>query len=394
MQANPYVYPFIPFQDLSNKKFLDNFIADQFIATNDLSKLIAAIPVVQPRILGQDINSRLLDIFLDDNYCYGPKENIQNNLAFWHGRFNYFTKQQAPIRLIILGFPFKIPVPLKTDHTMPDLGEVLSLHRLYTITQLIREVYSPGATLTIFTEGVFGKPPHQNFWCGGKFTGVERDEWTAYREQLKNLIKILGYENSLSVTDLEEIESLVPDFQTQYEDNVQKFKKQFADGEVEAIKKYDATFPSVYRLVSSREYPYEDLLDVYNDDLPDNAVTKSVLEIRQDLRRKARESIFCYHAYHQTRYDTGVMDKAAPNAIYLTVSPKVGRLGIYPISKDVHRLPYHGVPVWHESEKRFNIEYLVDIRRQSGPYTKVYLRDDLEQQPFYYIDDKQLSFPT
>ncbi|MBI4995170.1 L-tyrosine/L-tryptophan isonitrile synthase family protein [Candidatus Peregrinibacteria bacterium] len=374
MQANPYVYPFIPFQDLSNKNFLDNFTADQFITTKDLSKLIAALPIVQPRISSQDINSRLLDIFLDENYCYGPKENIQNNLAFWHERFDYFTKQQAPIHLIILGFPFKIPVPLKTNRTMPDMGEALSLHRLFTITQLVKEIYPPGATLTIFTEGVFGK-----------FTDVQRDEWIAYRERLQYLIDILDYQNSLFITDLEETESLAPDFQKRYEDNVQKFKKQFADGEVEAIKKYDATFPSVYRLVSSHEYPYEDLLDVYNDDLPDNAVTQSVLEIRRELRHQAHESIFKYHAYHQTRYDTSVMDKAAPNAIYLTVSPKVGRLGIYPIAREVNRLPYHGVPVWHESKKYFDIEYLVDIRRQPGPYTKIFLRDDPEQQPFYYI---------
>lgn len=373
LQGNKHVYPFVPFADLANKKLVDNFLIGPTLTEEAVAGLVGAISTPKHRIVGQTIEGKILSIFLDDEYRFGPREIILAEANFWQDRIRKFIQKQEPIRCIILGFPFKIPVLLKTSRRLPDLGEILILNRLATIIKLIQSIYQPGATIEIFTEGAFGR-----------FSGVTTQEANDYRERLQYLIKAFGWEPYFHFTDLGSLEAMIPNFEAIYQKNTKEFETAYVAGQPEAVGRYEETYPSIFRIVNSKMYSDVELMDVYNEDLGDQDLSAAAIAARRDLRQRARAAVFCYHAYHQTRNDSGVMAKVVPGVLYLTVSPKSGRLGIFPINKDIIRLPYHGVSVWHELSKRFSIEYLIDLRRQPGPYHQIFLAGDPDRQPFYY----------
>ncbi|MBI5449281.1 L-tyrosine/L-tryptophan isonitrile synthase family protein [Candidatus Gottesmanbacteria bacterium] len=373
LEGNMYVYPFVPFADLTNKNFLDNFLVGPTLTEETVVNFVGTIAAPPPRIIGRTIEERVLDIFLDDQYRFGPREIVAAEAAGWQDRMRKFIQRQEPIRCIILGFPFKIPVLLKTNRCAPDLGEILVLNRLSAIGKLIKTVYPPGATIDIFTEGVFGK-----------FSGVTVQEADAYRERLRYLVTVFGWESYFRLTDLGGLEAMIPNFEVTYQKNIEEFKTAYTAGQLEAVSRYEEIYPSIFRIVNSKMYSDDELMDAYNDNVDGHDLSAAALAARRDLGQRAREAVFCYHAYHQTRNDSGIMATVAPATLYLTVSPKPGRLGIFPIDKDIIRLPYHGVPVWHELTNRFSIEYLIDIRRQPGPYRQIFLAGDPDNQPFYY----------
>lgn len=374
MKKPANVYPFVPFDDLSNKTIRDNFLESRTTTLEEIVTILNGIPKPMPRITGATTEERILSIFLDDQYRLGPREFIEDERDAWLERIRFFTRERKPLLGIILGFPYKIPVPIKTNRRLPDLGELIMLHRLVAITEQIHTVYPPGMRIEAFTEGVFGK-----------FCGVPQTIASAYRDQIREYVTQLGYADILTITDLADVEKTIPDFSDRYETKVAELKSRYGAGDPDLREMYTATFPVTFRIVSSIGYDQLDLMDVYNDALSDSALNEHARTIREHLKNAATEATFRYDAYHQTRYETGIMDLWAPHALYLTVSPKPGRLGILPIATHVDRLPYHGATVLDETTGRFTIEYLIDIRRRPGPFTPVLLKGDSDPAPFYYL---------
>lgn len=86
MQHNPYVYPFVPFEDLSNKNILDRFTKEKKVNFSEIQELVKKIPAPEPNIISEEIEDQILDIFLNDEYRFGPKEIVENDREFWHKR--------------------------------------------------------------------------------------------------------------------------------------------------------------------------------------------------------------------------------------------------------------------------------------------------------------------
>ncbi|MDP3093189.1 MAG: L-tyrosine/L-tryptophan isonitrile synthase family protein [bacterium] len=374
MKANTFVYPFVPFVNLADKNIHNNLISKKGIDLSELKRLIEILPMPNPQINGETIAEKILSIFQDENYRFGPREYIQENKDFWVSKLNYFINHGLLIQLTILGFPFKVPVPLKTSRTFPDMGEVLSLLRLSEIADNIQKVYPPGAVITIFTEGVFGR-----------FSGVPEEDWIAYREFLEKLNELLGLNSVLKIIDLSEMEKIVPDFQGHYQKRVAEFKELYQKQDPDFLAKYRGTYESVLRIVSTKMYDESLLMDVYNENLKDEEITAEARKVREDIKKRTHESIFQYHAYLKTRDDIDYLEKVVPHGLPLTVSPKANRLGIFPVSRICTRLPYHGVPVYSPRKNLFLIEYLIDIKRRQENYTQVYFDQDQDNKPFYYI---------
>lgn len=371
-KANPYVYPYTLFADLSNKNILDNFVGGHNIDIDGIKRYLS-YQIIQVDHNEQNTAEKILEIFLDDKICYGSKEFIKQNYNKWIDKINNFVKKDKKIELSILGFPFKVPVPLKTNRKFPDMGEVLSLHRLNNIAELINKIYQPGASINIFTEGVFGK-----------FVGEEEEEGDKYRDFLIKLKDLLGFTN-LHIEDLRVLEKYVPKFQKEFKQEEYRLKKLYEQQDDEYLKKYQGTFPSVKRIINTRDYELELLMDAYNEKLKDEDVNEQVKILRKYLDDQTHQAIFSYHAYLDTRSNFDALAKHIGGVINLSVSPKANRLGIFPINKNLNKLPYHGVPVWHQKDKKFTIEYLIDIRRSSDKFEKIYFEDDEEEDiPFFY----------
>jgi pyoverdine/dityrosine biosynthesis protein Dit1 len=89
-----------------------------------------------------------------------------------------FVAKQEPVRLLLVGFPFKLPNhEKKTLGDLPDMAERRSLEYLQKALDSIRGVYAPGAHLTIFCDGV----------AFAEFFGVSQRNVAAYENALQRL---------------------------------------------------------------------------------------------------------------------------------------------------------------------------------------------------------------
>ncbi len=377
MRSNPYVYPFVPFNNLSEKNIGE--ISDQkTVSTKEIKQILEATDDLRGRAVeswrGTDTIDTILNVFKDPEVRFGPEEYIVDYQDQLREQFNTFVKSNTPIHFTILGFPFKIPVPLKTNREKPDFGELAALKRLHTLGKIVEDVYQSGARITIFSEGAFASA-----------VGVDPEVAEMYHKYLGDLIRTFELDDVLEIRKLKEMEKEAENFEELYDQKIEELKTKYNEGDEEYLAKYQGSYPSVYRIVSTQNYEISTLMEVYNEDLTEEQVDGNVREIRTELETRTHEAIFRYHAYLALRDDLNFLEKVTPGAVRLSVSPKPGRLGVHPLHSQCDKLPYHSVSVYNPHHEWFTQEYLIDILRDTtNSYTKVFWKEDSEDKPFYY----------
>lgn len=110
-----------------------------------------------------------------------------------------FIHRREPISFTLPGFPCKSPNPKKVAGRLPDEGERRALHELNALCDAIAEVYSPGAEVTIYSDGhVFTD-----------VIGVDDEDISAYGTALRQLITSEELPH-LSVVDLSDLWGEIP----------------------------------------------------------------------------------------------------------------------------------------------------------------------------------------
>lgn len=375
MKSNPHVYPYIPFQDLSQKE-VKKIDSSKRISTDELKKLMKSIDRLDSSYISEEgtTSEKILHILTHDEIRFGPKEFITDQWEARLAEIEFFVSKNKAINYTILGFPFKIPVPLKTNRKLPDFGELLSLHRLYRVGQLIQEVYAPGCKIVIYSEGAFASA-----------VGVSEEDAESYHVFLEYLIEKFGYSEILEARRLSDMESTVENFPELYHEKVQELKNLYNNGDEGYLKKYEGTYDAVAKIVTTIDIDQNLLMDAYNPDLADSELSQEALAVRKDIQNRTHEAIFLYHAYLMTRDRIEFLEKQTPNSLRMSVSPKPNRYGVQPINSSCNKLAYHSVPVLDKKSKEISQEYLIDIKRdESQTYTGVEWEEDKDVVPFYY----------
>ncbi|MEK7496411.1 MAG: L-tyrosine/L-tryptophan isonitrile synthase family protein [Patescibacteria group bacterium] len=375
MKSNPNVYPYTPFRHLNKSSITSVFLPKKIITKKELLSLLSKQARLKVSRRGHTPAERILNIFTDQNICFGPKKYITEHKEELLNRLQFFINKNKPISFTILGFPFKTPVNLKTNRRLPDLGEALALLRLHNLMQLVKSVYRPGGCVTVFTEAPFAR-----------FGGITINEANKYQLELHFLADLLGVNKTVRLVNLATLERLVPNFAREQTKRALAFKKKFLAKDKLFMERFQATFPSVFRIVNSRPVSVEILREVYSDKIYENKLSLIARRVYKNLKRYTTEAIFNYFAYLKVRDDFHLIEKKCEGAVPLTVSPKPGRLGIYPIDRQVEILHTHGVPVYRLKYNRFNIEYLYDLQRTGKKYTPMYLVGDKDNKPFFYVE--------
>ena len=110
-----------------------------------------------------------------------------------HSKIERFIRNRETILFAIPAFPAKSPNRKKVLGALPDLGELESLRFLQSICDHVSHFYSPGARVTICSDGhVFGD-----------VVGVTDSAATAYRQGLAEIIKTANLE-SLDIFGLDD----------------------------------------------------------------------------------------------------------------------------------------------------------------------------------------------
>jgi pyoverdine/dityrosine biosynthesis protein Dit1/AcrR family transcriptional regulator len=127
----------------------------------------------------------------------GPDESPapdEQSIALQLPKLHYYISQALPIHLILPAFPAKSPNRQKVLGALPDLGEEIALTFLQSLCDDIRQVYAPGARLSICADGrVFAD-----------LVQVSDADVSAYNDALKAMLHRLGT-TDLDVINLEDL---------------------------------------------------------------------------------------------------------------------------------------------------------------------------------------------
>jgi hypothetical protein len=372
MKSNPYVYPTIDFPNIYSGINISKNNSIKNVSWKNIEQEIKKIKYKNPKVNGKTTEERIFSIFLDKCFLFGPRIFIQKSKSEFINIIHDFVERKKPVNLSLLGFPFKVEVPLKTNRFLPDMGEILALHKLEFLAKCIKREYSPGVKITIFTEEVFAK-----------FAGVNKIKADAYIHGIKSIIKKLNYLNSIKIISLSKIEKNSK-FKKVFSENILEISKDIKYKKGTGYEKYKKSFLSVFRLISTKDIIDNILLSIYNSKNINN-LSKIEKIIYKKITKKTNEAIIKYLAYIKTKDDLEFIDKTLSIYLPMSVSPKPGRIGILPINKDINILPYHGVPVKDTKSGKWDIKYLCDIKYNKRKYRSIYLNGDNDKQPFYYL---------
>lgn len=364
---NPYVYPSKEYDDLSDtsvKWTLTDGGSASLDSIGDILRHAVRLPDGLTFLSGA---SGLMELFSHHEVCFGIRPREQTTP--WSELFEKRI-QERTLTFSIFGFPFKMPVPLKTDRSTPDAGEVSSLLRLYSLMEKVSEVAGCDASLTIFAEDGFAP-----------FVGLKNREEKGYYQFLSRLVESLGISSRIRLIPISEMENH-PLFTSTFESNLNKNVSAQEALEPEYMTKFKGACHPISRLIDTRGVSDEILAEVYSEE-GDSLISSEALGVREHIVRETRRFVASYFAYLKTRDDLGFTQEMAPGSLPLTVSPKEGRLGVFPISKSVEVLPYHGVPVV-SADGTLSLEYLFDLKRTASSYRAVFLEGDVEKKPFIY----------
>lgn len=362
MKSNPVVFPFKPFSRL-NARLQKQTYAD---IETDLATLSVLLPKkifhnVHPH--GKTIEEKIFSIFVDPNIRFGKKNDITRVKKFWHDRISYFTNNKKRLECTILGFPGKAPVPIKTRRRMPDFGELTSLHRLHELTRLLRRIYTPGARITIITEGLLGRG-----------IGLSVQEATAYEKYLQRLIKQLHWDDTLRIVPLGKMQKN-PTYKKMLRSETRRFHTAYKKKDKKFLAKYTAAYASIFHLVSTRNNTDETVRDAYQGH-PKTAQGK---RLRTAIARKAHKATIGYFATLSVRDKLKFLETTVPHFLALTVSPKPYRLGFQLVPPTVKLLAHHGIPFGN------TIRYRQELLTSQKPYIRVFLTKDTDREPFLYL---------
>ena len=132
-----------------------------------------------------DVSSRILQEILnihrrDREYTSGATSNEESETIkkIQTPRIQHFVSAGKPVELVLPAFPAKSPNPGKVLGRLPDMAEKLSLQALNTLCTNIKRIYSPGAKLTICSDGrVFSD-----------LIGVDDDDVSNYQASILKII--------------------------------------------------------------------------------------------------------------------------------------------------------------------------------------------------------------
>jgi pyoverdine/dityrosine biosynthesis protein Dit1 len=102
--------------------------------------------------------------------------------------------RNEPIHLLLPAFPAKSPSPDKVLGTLPDKAEEIALLHLQAVCDEVRDIYEPGARLTICSDGrVFSD-----------LVGVSDEDVSAYADGMRRLLSELPI-SSIDMFNMEDL---------------------------------------------------------------------------------------------------------------------------------------------------------------------------------------------
>lgn len=278
------------------------------------------------------------------------------NREYQLAKVDAFIAANKPIHMILPAFPAKSPNPRKTVTNKPDYGEVLALKRLNELCEGISAIYSPGASMTICSDGrVFSD-----------VVQVTDSAVDIYGREIKNIIEEHGLPN-LSTFSLDDVFSF-PDYDLM---RTRLFEEFAEDTEtLRARVKTDADAKSMFNGI--HRFMFEDQLALHPEK------TKNGL--------KESSKVLAYEVIRRSNAWSRLVENKFPESLRLSIhpqsatSPKIG-VRLMP-SNDLWRTPWHSVTIFDGKD------YFLVPRAEAEAAGAVLTYAD-DKYPYYILSQAQ-----
>lgn len=291
---------------------------------------------------GLDVQEKLTEIFGHPDLLLGPLDHVVGTLSASKGLLEQ-VKDSGTLAFTLLGFPHKMPNPLYTRATLPDLAEGIVVAKLGLLMEQVEQVLGVKAQITVLAENtVFHK-----------ISDISDEEQKAYLEGVQRWARELKVCDRVVIRDIADYHDAT--FNSLWCEITEELRSRYQKNDEQILAMVSAVMPTNFFTLWYRDYSDEILLRLFNADCADPALE----ELRSLKFERALHESFIYLAYHQARYRTRFMETTFPNTLRLTVSPKVGSFGVRLFHRDVELLPYYGYVVTFADS--FSVRYLSEI---------------------------------
>lgn len=233
-----------------------------------------------------------------------------------------FIEKEEPIRMILPAFPAKSPNRKKTLDVLPDKGEELAFKQLNELCEKIKEIYPPGANLTICSDGrVFAD-----------VVQIPDDAISAYK---KDLIERVGkpYAHHIDFFDLDDVYNDINNYDILREELMIHYGESLRNLKFRCKNEKPAA--AMYRGIC--KFLTEDFsgLDEFK-----NWSKNQILGVAR---------INAYRVIQRSNAWTNLLKDKFPNAVRLSIHPQPRvseKIGIFLMdSDDIWRTPWHSVVI-------------------------------------------------
>ena len=257
-----------------------------------------------------------------------------------------------------------------------DLSEIAALLRLYELASGIGILYSPGASITILSNGI----RYSDVFCEPETNTIN------YRKNVQKIIEFFGLKNVIKLVPEETMYH--DDLNIKIDENHTIFRMLIKHKDTHTITAYHNLWYDILLNIHSPERltPSEMagvVLNICGDDTI--ALGNDQRTVKDFILNNIEHAIIHYIAVNRSFQECRIFEENFPDSIKLTVHPKINQIGIYPMNNFSNVFPHNGQAVVNNCEGKLNIDdisidYAANILRHNRPMTGVVLSP--ENYPF------------
>jgi pyoverdine/dityrosine biosynthesis protein Dit1 len=324
----------------------------------------------------ETVHDRVFEIMRSKRFRAGTvkQTSFEDNRELFRPIVERHIEAGTPLELVMPSFPFKHRNPVKVGRRSPDMAEVLCLCRLREAGLALGRVHEPGARFVIVSDGLVYRT----------MFGVTRHEALSYRERVKEMIAQLGFEDTIEVTDMEELVGSRRALFDHVEERLRPVFTEWWRTNPDDLRRASLISASAAN-VNTSESVTQDLVQMATKDAvlgPDGQSTLDNFEtIRGQTVDRAEQGAFEFALFLYVLREIDLVESCYPDAVRVTVHPKPGQWGLHLVNQESRVFPWQGVAYRNEREQ-WRVKYEFEMMRERA--TPVHVRDDDELFPFYY----------
>ncbi|MFN6526358.1 isocyanide synthase family protein [Nostoc sp. ChiSLP03a] len=248
-------------------------------------------------------------------------------------KIQYFIEREKPIHFILPAFPAKSPNQKKVLSSLPDMGERVALQFLQSLCVQIRDIYAPGAEITICSDGrVFS-----DLVC------VSDENVTTYGREIRNIINEINAD-AIALFNLEDV----------------LMNLNFDQMREKIVLEYGESLENL-RLLVKTDLNYRNLFNGIHRFLCEDYQALQPFKTRNQIKTECKE--LAYSVIQRSNAWSSLVAKQFPQALRFSIHPQPfhsEKIGIHMIKT----LDQWGTP-WHNAVVHDGNQFLLLKRSQA-----------------------------